>query len=270
MAQSRVLSQSPPKSPPGNLNRALNERRAVITGGASGLGLAIARKLASLGARISIIDLAPALNRADLPAEWQTHALDLGADDSLERQTVIAAGLGTVDVVVANAGVVPPWRRVTELDGVEWQSVMAINTWGVASTLGAFAGALGASDHGSAIVMASINGYRAHPAQVLYTASKHAAIGIMRAAASDLGRQGTRVNALAPGPVATEALLARIRRRAASGGPEPQEALAAMADETALGRMVTEDDVASAAAWLASDASAGTTGVVLPIEAGLA
>jgi NAD(P)-dependent dehydrogenase (short-subunit alcohol dehydrogenase family) len=249
--------------------QALHGRRAVVTGGASGLGLAIARKFASLGARISIIDLAPALDSADLPGAWQTHGLDLAARDSLEQQAAIAAELGTVDIVVANAGVVPPWRRVTELDAGEWQSVMAINTWGVASTLGAFAGALQASGHGSAIVMASINGYRAHPAQVLYTASKHAALGIMRAAALDLGRQGIRVNALAPGPVATEALLTRIRQRATRGGPEPQDALAAMAGETALGRMVTTDDIANAAAWLASDASAGTTGVILPIEAGL-
>lgn len=247
----------------------LHERRAVVTGGAAGLGLAIARKFASLGARISIIDLAPALNAAGLPRAWQTHALDIGAHDSLERQAEIAADLGTVDIVVANAGVVPPWRRVAELDASEWQSVMAVNTWGVASTLGAFTGALKASGHGSAIVMASINGYRAHPEQVLYTASKHAAIGIMRAAALDLGRQGIRVNALAPGPVATEALCTRIRDRATRGGPELQDALAAMADETALGRMVTADDIASAAAWLASDASAGTTGVVLPVEAGL-
>src|SRR5687767_2840476 len=102
---------------------------------------------------------------------------------------------------------------------------MRLNVWAVASTLGAFAEGLSASGGGSAIVMASINGYRAHPKQVLYTASKHAVIGIMRSAALDLGPRGVRVNALAPGPVATGALRERIRARQAAGGPDERLAL---------------------------------------------
>ncbi|MEE4277280.1 MAG: SDR family oxidoreductase [Halieaceae bacterium] len=247
----------------------LDGRQAVITGGAAGLGLAIARRFAAMGAAITLIDLEAAFASASIPNEWHCHAIDLGADDSLGRQTAVAEACERVDIVVANAGVVPPWRRVAELDAAEWQRVMAINSWGVAATLGAFSGALAASGRGSAIVMASINGYRAHPEQVLYTASKHAAIGVMRSAALDLGPRGVRVNALAPGPVATAALRERIEGRARAGGPEPETALASMRAETALGRMVTEDNVADAAAWLASDASAGTTGVVLPVEAGL-
>jgi NAD(P)-dependent dehydrogenase (short-subunit alcohol dehydrogenase family) len=244
-------------------------RRAVVTGGAAGLGLAIARALAGAGASLLILDLPEALERADLPADWQSAALDIGAHDSLEAQRRLAESQDRVDIVIANAGVVPPWRGVAELDAAEWQRAMAINTWGVAASLGAFAGALARSDHGSAVVMASINGYRAHPKQVLYTASKHAVIGIMRAAALDLGAGGTRVNALAPGPVATEALRQRIATRHSQGGPSEEEALAALRAETALGEIVTPQQVASAALWLAGDGSAGITGVVLPVEAGL-
>jgi len=246
----------------------LNGRHAVVTGGASGIGRAIARRFFDLGARVSVIDLASALGRTQPSDAWSAHALDLGAHDSLERLRALYSDV-VVDIVVANAGVVPPWRRVAELDADEWQRVMAVNTWGVAATLGALAPALAASGRGSAIVMASINGYRAHPAQVLYTASKHAAIGIMRAAALDLGKQGVRVNALAPGPIATQALQERLARRAAEGGPAPDAALAGMSEETALQRLATEEDVANAAAWLASDGSAGITGAVLPVEAGL-
>jgi NAD(P)-dependent dehydrogenase (short-subunit alcohol dehydrogenase family) len=172
--------------------------------------------------------------------------------------------------VVANAGMVPPWRGVAELDAAEWQRVMTVNVWGVAITLGAFADALAASGRGAAVVMASINGYRVHPRQVLYSATKHAAIGVMRAAALDLGARGIRVNALAPGPIATEALRGRLETRHTQGGPTPEEAIAAMSAETALGRMATEEDVARAALFLASDAAAAITGVVLPVEAGLA
>ncbi len=146
---------------------------------------------------------------------------------------------------------------------------MTLNVWAVAETLGAFTDHLARSSHASAILMASINGYRAHPKQVLYTASKHAVIGVMRAAALDLGSRGIRVNALAPGPVATNALRSRIAARHRDGGPDLGEALNALADETALGRMATPENVADVAHFLASDAAAAITGCVFPVEAGL-
>lgn len=247
----------------------LTGRQAVVTGGAAGLGLAIAHRLANAGAGITVIDLPVALAAAQLPASWHTAAMDLSAHDSLAAQRQLAGELGTVDIVIANAGVVPPWRRLADLDGEEWQRVMAINSWGIAATIGGFAPTLAQSEHAAVVVMASINGYRAHPRQALYTASKHAAIGIMRAAALDLGPQGTRVNALAPGPIATPALEQRIRNRQSTGGPDLDTALAALAADTALGQIATPEQVASAALWLASDASAGVTGIVLPVEAGL-
>lgn len=244
-------------------------RKAVITGGSSGLGRAIAERLAEAGVSITVVDLPQALARSGLPSGWNSFAVDLGEPDCQTRLRGLADDIGTVDIVVANAGLVPPWRRVADLDAAEWARVMAVNVWGVAATLGGFAPALARSGHGSAVVMASINGYRAHPQQMLYTASKHAAIGVMRAAALELGPAGTRVNALAPGPIATRALLDRIDTRHAQGGPAPEAALAALAADTALRRMVTPAQVAATAHWLASDASAGITGIVVPIEAGL-
>lgn len=247
----------------------LTGRHAVVTGGAQGLGYAIAHTLAQAGASLTVIDLEHTLDTTALPAAWHTVAMDLGAPDSRDAQNRLAASLDAVDIVIANAGVVPTWRTVAELDADEWQRVMAINTWGVAATLGGFADALAVSGRGTAVVMASINGYKAHPRQVLYSASKHAAIGIMRAAALDLGRHGIRVNALAPGAIATDALQQRIIGRQAQGGPDLQTALTALDAETALGAIATPQQVANAALWLASDASAGVTGIVMPVEAGL-
>ena len=248
--------------------RNLNGRRVVVTGGSGGLGRAIADRLARSGAAITVVDL-PA-KAGQLPADWDMAAIDLASESAQHDLEGLADRLGTVDVVVANAGVVPPWRNFDELDAEEWQHVMTVNIWGVAMTIGAFAASLEMSGHGSAIVMASLNGYRAHPKQALYTASKHAVIGVMRAAALDLGPRGIRVNALAPGPVATEALVARVRKRHQSGGPDPDAALAAYASETALGKLVTAEDVANVACFLASDEAAGITGAVFPVEAGLA
>lgn len=243
-------------------------RTAVVTGAAGGLGRAIADRLAASGAQIVAFDLPQMLD--NLPTGWEGIALDLTGPAAAEQMQQVANRLGPVSVVVANAGLVPHWRGVTELDAEEWQRVMTVNVWGVAITLGSFANALAASGHGSGIVMASINGFRAHPKQVLYTASKHAAIGVMRAAAMDLGQRGIRINALAPGPIATDALVSRIVARHAAGGPAPEQALGAMAAETMLGRMATMEDVANLAHFLASDAAAGLTGHVYPVEAGLA
>lgn len=242
-------------------------RNAVVTGGASGLGRAIARRLAASGAAVTIVDLSAPESGA--PEGHRFFECDLGALDARDRLGELADAIGGVDILVANAGVVPPWRGLRDVDGVEWQRVMAINTWGVAASIGAFAKVMSRSDHASVVVMASINGFRAHARQVLYTASKHAAIGIMRAAALDLGPSGIRVNALAPGPIATDALMQRISARHDAGGPSPDSVMQAMRAETALGRMATETEVANAAHFLASDASAGMTGSVLPIEAGL-
>lgn len=249
------------------LSQDLADRNAVVTGGASGLGRAIALRLAAAGATVTIVDLDAARDHS--PRGIGFFGCDLGAPEAKAHLTQLAEDLGAVDILVANAGVVPPWRGMRDIEGNEWQRVMAINTWGVAASIGAFAEMLSRSDHASVVVMASINGFRAHAKQALYTASKHAAIGITRAAALDLGPSGIRVNALAPGPIATDALLGRIADRHDAGGPIPDEVVQAMTAETALGRMATSEDVANAAHFLASDASQGMTGSVLPVEAGL-
>ncbi len=245
----------------------LSGRVAVVTGAARGLGRAIANRLAAGGATIIAVDRPAALS--DAPAGWQVAEIDLADDTTDKALADLARTLGVVDIVVANAGVVPPWRGMDALDRAEWDRVMRINTWGVAATIGAFAEALEQSGHGSVVAMASINGYRAHPKQVLYTASKHAVIGIVRAAALDLGPRHIRVNGLAPGPIATDALLSRLETRHAQGEPQPVVALQELANGSALGRLATPEDVANAAHFLASDASAGMTGTILPVEAGL-
>ncbi len=248
----------------------LRGRQAFVTGGARGLGRRVAERLEAAGADIAITDHPNVLGTADgMPGSWSTVAVDLTAENAEEAVTAAINGLDRLDILIANAGVVPPWRRVAELDLVEWERVFRVNVTGMAMALKAAAPSLAASGRGVGVLMASINACRAHPEQILYTASKHAVLGLMRAAALDLGRSGVRVNALAPGPIATDALRARVASRHEAGGPSPDEAFAALAGETALGRMATEDDVADAALYLASDLSAGVTGTLLPVECGL-
>ncbi len=243
-------------------------RVALVTGGARGLGRAIASELAAEGATGLVLDRSEGDEGADGISGFAMAPGDV-TDEASVAATVRAMldRHGRLDIVVANAGMVPLWRETADLDLEEWDRVMAVNVRGVAATLKHAAPAM--MRHGGAvIVMASINAFTAHPRQMAYTASKHAVLGIVRAAARDLGRHGIRVNGLAPGPIATQALLDRIRRRAGSG-PAEAEALASLAAETALGRLATEREVAKAALFLASDLASGITGELLPVDAGL-
>jgi len=247
----------------------LRDRVALITGAGRGLGLAIARVFSEAGAEGFALDLTSPGAEAGLPTGFIFHAADVTREESVS--TVIDAALqrhGRLDVVVANAGIVPMWSDTEELDFFEWDRVFEVNVRGVAVTLKHAARAM-KENGGSILVMCSINAWRAHPRQMAYTASKHAALGIVRAAALDLGRHGIRVNGLAPGPIATDALLQRIRARAAGGGPGEEQALGALAAETALKRMATEEEVAKTALFLASDLSSGITGRLFPVDAGL-
>ena len=244
----------------------LEGRAALVTGGARGIGAAVVRTFAADGARGAVVDL----EEGPCPEGW----VSLTADVSVEREvkavvTEAVDRLGALDVVVANAGVVPPWSATGDLDLEALDLVLAVNVRGVAATLKHGARAIGASGGGSIVVTASMNAWRAAPAQGAYTASKHAVLGLVRAAALDLGALGIRVNAVAPGPVATDALNERMAQREAAGGATVDEAVREAALGTALGRIVTEDEVAKATLFLACDLSSGVTGTLLPVDAGL-
>jgi len=202
-----------------------------------------------------------------LPEGWRHRPGDVRDEGELARALAEAGeAFGRLDIVVANAGIVPPWHDSEAIDLAEWDRVFAVNVRGVAATIKAAVPRMKAGG-GSIIAMASVNAFTAHPKQAAYVASKHAVLGTARSAAKDLGRFAIRVNALCPGPVATEALLARIAQRAAESGPSTAGTLRRYA-ETALGRLPTIADVAGAAVFLASGLSSGVTGQALVVDAG--
>ena len=245
----------------------IKDKVAFVTGGFNGLGRTIVERFAGEGARgvaADIAEPAPAL-----PEGWFAERADV-TDEAQIAASVSAAlkRFGRLDVIVANAGMVPPWSETEAIDLAEWDRVFAINVRGVMATIKHAVPAMKAHG-GSIVVMCSLNSWRAHPRQCLYTATKHAVLGIVRATALDLGRYDIRVNGIGPGPIATDALTGRVAARAASGGPAPEAAFAAMAAESALGRIATADDVAAAALYLASDLSGGQTGMLMPVDGGL-
>jgi NAD(P)-dependent dehydrogenase (short-subunit alcohol dehydrogenase family) len=121
---------------------------------------------------------------------------------------------------------------------------------------------------GTIVVTGSINSTKGDPNIAAYVASKHAALGIIKSAALDLGRDGIRVNGIAPGPVATKALISRIESRLRESGTSLDEYLEKLAGQTALGRIATEEEVINTIEFLASDLSSGITGQLISVDGG--
>jgi 3alpha(or 20beta)-hydroxysteroid dehydrogenase len=244
----------------------LDGKTAVVTGGANGLGAGIVRRFGSAGARGVVLDL-PSAETVDAVAGWSSVGADVRDDASVEAAFAeIARRHANVDVLVAAAGIVPGWSDVASVDLAEWDHVFAVNVRGMISTIQR---ALPLMTTGGAIVaIGSLNSWYGDRNLTAYVASKHAVLGIVRSAALDVGPRGIRVNAIAPGPIATDALLGRMARRERERGIPVADALDAAARRTALGRMATIDEVAGAALFLASDLSSGITGHLLPVDAG--
>ena len=246
------------------------DRRVVVTGGANGIGAAIVRFFAGAGVdRGAVLDLPEAIASVALPAGWEGRGVDLRDDASVaDGFAAVRSTLGRIDVLVAAAGIVPLWTGIEGLDPDEWDNVFAVNARGVMRSIQEASPAM--PETGSIVVIASQNAWRGNEHLASYVASKHAALGLVRSVAHELGRRGIRVNAIGPGSVATEAYLGRLRRREQEGGLAVAEALERERLTTPLQRLTTVDDVAGAALFLASDLAAGVTGHILPVGVPLA
>ncbi len=251
-------------SGPPVLSGLLAGRRMLVTGGASGIGAEVVETCSRMGASGVVMDLP----ETSPGGSWPSMFGDV-SDEAQVATTVAAAAdrLGGLDAVVAAAGIVPAWHLPDELDLDEWDRVLAVNVRGVAAVIKHAAPVLTA---GSAItVIGSLNSWRGDANIPAYVASKHAVLGVVRSAALALGRSGIRVNAVAPGPIATAALRLRMRSRAVATGLSENQALARAADGTALGRLATTQDVAYTVAFLTSTLAGAITGALVPVDGGI-
>ena len=246
----------------------MTDRRVLVTGGTSGIGAAVVARLAAEGAHGAVLDLPAAIERTALPDGFVGFPVDVRDEASVEQAVADAqTGADPLDALIPCSGIVPAWTTLAELDLAEFDNVMAVNARGVAATF-KHAGPH-VRDGGAIAVIGSLNSWRGDAHLASYVASKHAVLGLVRTAAMDLGRRGIRVNAVAPGPIATEALLDRMRSRADGGGLSVDDALAAAAALTATGAIATVQDVAGAVLFLVSELSAGVSGHLIPVDGGL-
>jgi 3alpha(or 20beta)-hydroxysteroid dehydrogenase len=244
----------------------LTGRRVLVTGGGRGIGAAAVETFAAMGAVGVAVDLPG--TAWSLPDGWIEAEADVTDEDQMAAAVDRAADhLTEIDGAVVAAGIVPTWQPPSELDLADFDRVLAVNVRGVAVTLKHLSRRLGQGS--SVVVVGSLNSWRGDANIWSYVASKHAALGLVRSAAAALGPAGVRVNCVAPGPVATDALLDRMSDRAAATASSTEQALAAAAGQTALGRIATTADVVHALAFLTSDLAAGITGQLLPVDGGL-
>lgn len=245
----------------------LGGRRVLVTGGATGIGAAVAQRLAVLGASGVVIDVVSA-ELVEPPPGWLVLTADVRHETEIAAAVRQAADhLGSLDGVVAAAGVVPAWQPMAELDLSDFDRVMAINVRGVAATI-KHASPLLASP-ATITVVGSLNSWRGDPQIPSYVASKHAVLGLIRSAALALGSSGVRVNGVGPGPVATGALRTRMAARQHATGLSVEAAIAAAGKATALGRIATVDEVVAAIVFLTSQCSSGITGQLLNVDCGI-
>jgi len=238
---------------------ALAGQVAIVTGGASGIGAAIARALGEAGASVHVADRDSAAGEAiDVSDAVSVAAM-------VER---VFAAEGRIDVLVNSAGVygAQGWDEIAPAD---YRRIFDVNVLGVVLTTQAVARHMRAAGRGSIVNIASVAGRRGNPTSALYAASKAATISLTQSAALAFAGSGVRVNALAPGRVETPMWDQVVGQRAQTSGLSEVEQRAALAQGIPLGRMATPEDYAAPAVFLASEASGYMTGQTLNVDGGL-
>lgn len=247
----------------------LEDKRAIVTGGAGGIGRATAFAFAAEGAKVAIVDLdgegAGAVANEIIGAGGDAIALQADVSSETDIMRVVEAAVktfGGVDVVFNNAGII---RRSTaiELSVEEWDRVFAVNVRSVFLMCKHVVPVMADGGGGSIVNTGSGWGLKGGANALSYCASKGAVVNMTRALAIDHGPQGIRVNSVNPGDTNTDML----RNEAAQLGEDPSAFLAGAADRP-LGRMGEPAEIAAAVVWLASDASSYVTGAALVVDGG--
>jgi len=238
-------------------------RTAVITGGAAGIGLAVAQRLGASGAAVALWDRdASALEAAGaaLPHGAITHVLDVADATSVARAAeATATALGRIDVLVCSAGITGPNVTTWEYPLDAWRQVMDVNVNGLFYCNRSVVPQMLKNDYGRIVNIASVAGKEGNPNASAYSASKAAVIGLTKSLGKELAKTGIRVNCVTPAAV-----------RTAIFDQMSQQHIDFMLSKIPMGRFGTVDEIAALVCWLASEDCSFSTGAVFDASGGRA
>lgn len=248
----------------------LDGRHALVTGGGTGIGAAVARALAGEGAALTLSgrrrepleDVASELPYATaVPAD----VTDEASVAEMVRQA--EAAYGPVDILIANAGAAEsvPFAK-TSLD--QWQRMLAVNMTGVFLSTRAVLPGMSERGWGRVIFMASTAGLKGYAYVAPYCAAKHGVVGLARALALETARSGVTVNAICPGFTETPLLADSIRIIVENTGRSEEEARQALAASNPQGRFIQPEEVAATALWLCRPGAEAVTGQAISVSGG--
>jgi NAD(P)-dependent dehydrogenase (short-subunit alcohol dehydrogenase family) len=255
----------------------LEGRTALITGASQGMGKVIATRFAGEGAKVVLA----ARSREGLAETAREIEADGGralvapvdlrdaADVGALAQRV-EAEVGPLDAIVSNSGIAGPTAELWNVGPEEWEETMRVNVTGTFLLCRALLPAMIRRGSGSVVVIGSTTGKRPLYGRTPYAASKMALVGLVRTLAVELGPLGVRVNLISPGGIAGPRIESVIREQARAAGISYEAAYQEYAKATPLRRLIPPGDIAAAAVFLASDASASITGEDMNVSGGLA
>lgn len=244
-------------------------RRVLVTAGADGIGLEIARAFVSAGARVMVCDVQEeALQRLsiELPAIHGCRADVSSETDVAALFEVLDRTLGGLDILVNNAGIAGPTGGVETLSLADWERTLAVNLTGQFLCVRAAVPRLRQSRDASIVNLASAAGHLGMPGRSPYSASKWGVVGFTKTLAIELGADGIRVNAILPGAVDGPRIRAVIAAKAQASGLPLEEVTRAYTGQAALRRMVKTSDIANMVLFAASDLAGNVTGQELVVD----
>lgn len=230
-------------------------RRALVTGAASGIGLAVARQFLERGHDVIGVDIQP---RASIESSLQSgyHMCDISDPAAVAS---LREKVGDISILVNSAGIVGPNKPTWEVSDLEWRQTMSINLDGIFYLSRAFIPAMKLAGWGRIVNVASIAGKEGNPNLAAYSASKAAVIGLTKSLGKELATSGVLVNAIAPAVIATP-----------MNDDTSPEVLKYMLAKIPMGRTGTANEVAALIGWLASDECSFSTGACYDISGGRA
>ena len=241
----------------------LNGRNAVVTGGAAGIGRAIAQRLVASGARASLWDRdARALEEAAKPLGRRTHTATLDVADEAQVKRAFddtVNALGRVDILVCSAGITGPNTTVADYPLAEWKKVLDINLTGVFLCNRAVVAHMTANGYGRIVNIASIAGKEGNPNASAYSASKAGVVSLTKSLGKELAKTGIRVNCVTPAAVKT-GMFSQMT----------QSHIDFMLSKIPMGRFGEVDEIAALAAWLCTEECSFSTGAVFDLSGGRA